>query len=134
MKLSEAARVGVVLLLIVTLGLFWYWEGENFSDGAVCGTYTLRQNGEAVTLVLAPDYRFQQELETAGTVRRAEGSWHVFGEGGIGFSEEFLKVAGEKMGPSGRPYGQIRNWFGIVSITLAPNPDGGPRLHKKLFR
>ena len=66
-------------------------------------------------------------------MRRAEGSWHVFGEGGIAFSEEFLKVPGEEMGASGRPYGQIRNWFGIVSITLAPNP-GGPRLHKKLFR
>jgi len=133
MKVTGAAWAAVILLLTVALGLFWYWEGENFSDGAVCGTYTLRQNGEAVTLVLTPDHRFQQELESAGTVRRAEGGWHIFGEGGIGFSEEFLNVTGEEMGPSGRPYGQIRNWFGIVSITLAPNP-GGPRLHKKLFR
>jgi hypothetical protein len=133
MKMRGAGWVGVVLLLTVTLGLFWYWEGENFSDRAVSGTYTFRLNGETSTLVLRPDHSFQQELDSAGTVRRAEGSWHVFGEGGIAFSEEFLKVPGEEMGASGRPYGQIENWFGIVSITLAPNPDG-PRFHKKLFR
>jgi hypothetical protein len=133
MKMRGAGWVGVVLLLTVTLGLFWYWEGENFSDRAVSGTYTFRLNGETSTLVLRPDHSFQQELDSAGTVRRAEGSWHVFGEGGIAFSGEFLKVAGEEMGASGRPYGQIENWFGIVSITLAPNPDG-PRFHKKLFR
>ena len=84
--------------------------------------------------MLTPDHQFQQELESAGTVRRAEGEWHVFGKGGIGFSEEFLRVIGQEMGPSGRPYGQIRNWFGIVSITLSPNPDGGPRFHKRMFR
>jgi hypothetical protein len=133
MKMSGAAWVGIVLLLTVTLGLFWYWEGENFSDGAASGTYTFQLNGEKSTLVLTPDHRFPHELKSAGTVRRTGGSWHVFGEGGIGFSEEFLKVTGEEMGPSGRPYGQIENWFGIVSITLAPNPDG-PRFHKKLFR
>jgi hypothetical protein len=133
MKMSVGGWVGVVLLLTLTLGLFWYWEGENFSDRAVSGTYTFRLNGEGSTLVLRPDHSFQQELDSAGTVRRAVGSWHVFGEGGIAFSEEFLKVPGKEMGASGRPYGQIENWFGIVSITLAPNPNG-PRFHKKLFR
>jgi hypothetical protein len=133
MNMRGAGWVGVVLLLTVTLALFWYWEGENFNDRAVSGTYTFRLNGETSTLVLRPDHSFHQELDSAGTVRRAEGSWHVFGEGGIAFSKEFLKVPGEEMGASGRPYGQIENWFGIVSITLAPNPNG-PRFHKKFFR
>jgi len=133
MKVTGGAWVAVILLLTVVLCLFWYWEGENFSDGAVCGTYTLRQNGEVVTLVLTPDHRFQQELDGPGAVRRAEGSWRVSGEGHIAFSSEFLKVSGEEMSPAGQAYGQIENWFGIVSITLAPNPDG-PRFHKKLFR
>jgi hypothetical protein len=133
MKMSGAAWVGVVLLLTLTLGLFWYWEGENFSDGAVSGTYTFQLNGEKSILVLTPDHRFQQELDGPGAVRRAEGSWRVSGEGHIAFSSEFLKVSGEEMSPAGQAYGQIENWFGIVSITLAPNPDG-PRFHKKLFR
>jgi hypothetical protein len=133
MNMRGAGWVGVVLLLTVTLALFWYWEGENFNDRAVSGTYTFRLNGETSTLVLRPDHSFHQELDSAGTVRRAEGSWHVFGEGGIASSKEFLKVPGEEMGASGRPYGQIENWFGIVSITLAPNPNG-PRFHKKFFR
>jgi hypothetical protein len=134
MKMSAAVWLGLIFLLIVVIGVFWYWEGENFSDGAVSGTYVLQLNGERSTLVLRPDHSFQQELDSAGTVRRAEGNWHVFGEGGIAFSKEFLKVSGEEMGPSGRAYGQIENWFGLVSITLAPNPDGGPRFRKKLFR
>ena len=131
--MTGAARAAVILLLTVTLGLFWYGEGENFSDGAVCGKYTFQQNGEAVTLVLTPDHRFHQELESAGTVRRADGNWRVSGEGHIAFSSEFLKVRGEEMSPAGQAYGQIENWFGIVSITLAPNPDG-PKFDKKLFR
>lgn len=66
-------------------------------------------------------------------MKRAEGKWHVFGEGGIAFSGEFLQVSGEVMGPGGKAYGQVRNSFGFVSIAL--NPDGdGPKFHKKLFR
>ena len=120
------------LLLIVVIGLVWYWEGENFSDRAVAGTYTFQQNGEILTLVLSPDHTFHQELNSAGIVRRAEGGWRVSGEGHIAFSSEFLKASGEEMSPAGQAYGQIENRFGLVSITLAPHPDG-PRLHKKLF-
>jgi len=132
-KMTVAAWIGLVFLLTALVGTFWYWEGENFSDGAVSGTYIHQLNGETSTLVLKPDRSFQQELDVAGTVRRAEGSWRVSGEGHIAFSGEFLKVSGEEMSPAGQAYGQIENWFGVVSITLAPNPDG-PRFHKKLFR
>ncbi len=133
MKMTVGAWLGVSFLLLVGIGVFWYWEGENFSAGAVSGTYALQLRGGKVTLVLRPDHSFQQELDIAGTVRHGEGRWSVFGEGHIEFSGEFLKVSGAEVGPGGRTYGQIENWFGLVSITLAPNPDG-PRFHKKFFR
>jgi hypothetical protein len=133
MERKVAAWIGIVFLLAVVVGTFWYWEGENFSDGAVSGTYIHHTNGETSTLVLKPDRSFQQELDVAGTVRHAEGSWRVSGEGHIAFSGEFLRVSGEEMSPAGQAYGQIENWFGVVSITLAPNPDG-PRFRKKLLR
>ncbi|MFY9646963.1 MAG: hypothetical protein WAK29_17420 [Terriglobales bacterium] len=132
MKLTVPSWVGLVFLLTVVVGTFWYWDAENFSASAVSGTYTHHLRGETSTLVLKPDGSFQQELDVAGTVRRAEGSWRVSGEGHIAFSGEFLKVSGEEMSPAGQAYGQIEKWFGVVSITLAPNPDG-PRFHKKLF-
>jgi hypothetical protein len=123
----------VIFLLVISIPIFWYWEGENFSDGAVCGTYALSLDGETSSLILTRDHLFRQQLDSAGTVKRAEGSWRVSGEGHIAFSKDFLKVPGEEMSPAGQAYGQIENWFGLVSITLAPNPDG-PRFHKKLFR
>jgi len=73
----------VLSLLVITIPGFWYWEGENFSDGAVCGTYALRLDGETSSLSLTRDHAFRQELDTAGTVRRAQGSWRVSGEGHI---------------------------------------------------
>ena len=125
--------LAMIFLLMAGIFTFWFREGENFGEGAVSGTYTVRSDGEKSTLILRADHSFQQELDSGGTVKRAEGKWHVFGEGGIAFSGEFLQVSGEVMGPGGEAYGQIRNLFGFVSIAL--NPDGdGPRFHKKLFR
>jgi|SRR3954471_6835462 len=133
MKLPAAVWMGTALLLVAMVGVLWFWEAENFSDRAISGTYTHELNGSMWTLILKPDHRFQQQLNIAGTVRRAEGTWRVSGEGHIAFSSEFLTVSGEELSPTGQAYGQIENWFGIVSITLAPNPDG-PKFYKKLLR
>ena len=137
MKLTVPVRLSGIFLLITAMGIFYYWEGENFSDGAVSGTYTLQLSGEASTLVLRPDHSFQQELRLPGKVGHAEGTWRVSGEGHIAFSREFLKVTGEDLSPGGQAFGQIENRFGLVWITLAPNPNG-PTFHKRgsaeLFR
>jgi hypothetical protein len=133
MRMTVVGWLGVIFLFTIVIGVFWYWEGENFSVGTVSGTYDLKLSEEASTLVLRPDHSFQQELDSAGIVRRVEGSWRISGEGHIAFSREFLQLSGEEMSPAGQAYGQIENWFGLVSITLAPNPNG-PRFHKRLFR
>lgn len=124
--------IGGTLLLFCFLWVLFYVEAGNFSDDAVSGTYSFRRTDEESTLVLKPDHSFHQELKTAGTVIRAEGNWSISGEGHIAFSKEFLKVSGEEFSPAGQAYGQIENRFGLLSITLAPNPDG-PTFHKKLF-
>ena len=125
--------IGGILLLICLIFVIWYVEAGNFSDSKISGTYILQQGGEMSTLILERNHSFQQQLDRSGTVKRAEGSWRVSGEGHIAFSREFLRVSGEEMSPAGQAYGQIENWFGLVSITLAPNPNG-PRFHKKLLR
>ena len=124
--------IGAVLLLVCVTFTFWYVEAGNFSDSKMSGTYILQQGGEMSTLILGLDHSFQQQLDRSGIVSRAEGSWRVSGEGHIAFSKEFLKVSGEEMSPAGQAYGQIENWFGLVSIALAPNPDG-PTFRKKWF-
>jgi hypothetical protein len=133
MKMNTRASIGVILLLVAALGLFWYSEGGNFSDHAVSGTYILQLNDEVSTLVLRPDHSFQQSLDRPGSTRRADGNWRISGEGHIAFSAEFIAVSGEEMSATGQAYGQVENWFGLMSIVLAPNPNG-PRFHKRLFR
>jgi hypothetical protein len=124
--------IGGVLLLIYLVFAFWFMDAGNFSDGTVSGRYALRLSGETSILILKQDHTFQQELDRAGTVRLAQGSWRVSGEGHIAFSKQFLRVSGQEISPAGQAYGQIENRFGLLSITLAPNPNG-PTFHKKLF-
>jgi hypothetical protein len=125
--------LGVIFVLITAIFTFWFWEAGNFSGRAVSGTYVIQLHGEKETLILRADHSFQQELDSGGTGKRAEGGWSVSGEGHIEFSPGFLSLAGEEVSPSGAAYGVIVNRFGFVSIAL--NPDGdGPRFHKKLFR
>lgn len=133
MKCNRMVLVGSAVLLLVMIFVFWYWEGENFSDGAVAGTYTIRSHSDVMVLVLTTDHTFRQQLKSAGTVSRAAGTWSVSGEGHIAFSREFLAVPGEELSSAGQAYGQIQNWFGFVSITLEPTPDG-PKLIRNVLR
>ena len=125
--------IGTAVLLILLTFVFWYVQAGDFSDSDVSGTYILQQNDETSTLILRPDHSFQQEVVETGKVTRADGIWRVSGEGHIAFSAEFLRVHGEQVSPAGQAYGQIHNWFGLVSITLPPDPSG-PRFRRKLFR
>ena len=50
MKKTKATRLGIAFLLTGIVAVFWYWEGENFSDRAVSGTYTFRLNGGNIDL------------------------------------------------------------------------------------
>ena len=74
MKMTVPAWSGVIVLLIIVILSVWYYEGENFGDDAVPGTYSVRLSGEKSTLVLRPDHSFEQELEIAGTASHAYGT------------------------------------------------------------
>jgi hypothetical protein len=122
----------VVFVIFISIWVFWFRQANNFSDSAVSGTYVLQGNRDTSTLVLRTDHIFVQELNSAGSSKHAEGTWKTSSEGHIEFSKEFLKLSGQQLNPAGQAYGQIDNQFGLLSLTLAPNPDG-PRFHKRLF-
>ncbi|MFZ1005675.1 MAG: hypothetical protein WAN65_02485 [Candidatus Sulfotelmatobacter sp.] len=129
------ARLSLGIVLSIILFWVWYSVAADYGYSAVAGTYTLQQSGEISTLVLRPDRSFQQEVTRAGKVDRAQGSWRRIGEGGIVFSKEFLKVAGQEVRSDGEADGQVeKRCLGLLfSITLNPDP-GGPTFRKKLFR
>jgi hypothetical protein len=134
MKVSRPVRI--IGWFFLSLAVFWTWYmvAADYSYRAVSGTYVCRMNGEKTTLVLKEDKSFQEEAVRQGKVLHAQGSWYRYGESGIGFSKEFIKVPGEEIHADGSAYGYIYKRFGLFfSITLAPDQDG-PKLYKKLIR
>ena len=130
MKILAWVGGGVVVCFLAWA--FWYMEAGNISDNSISGTYTITVDGNSSVLVLNPDRTFRQRLTHQGKTDNAEGSWRLFGEAGIAFFNGFMQLPGQTINHDGTAYGQIKNTFGAVSITLAPNP-GGPTFHRRRF-
>jgi hypothetical protein len=134
MKMTVSARVGCGILLFIALCVIWYSVASNYDYSALAGTYVFHRNGESCTLYLRPDQTFVQELSRSGEIQRSQGRWHRYGESHVSFSDEFLKVSGEKMNAAGQTHGEFDKWLGMFpTLVLAPLPDG-PKFRKKLFR
>jgi len=122
-------------VLIVLLFWVWYVWAADYGYTALSGTYTFSRSGQQSTLVLFSSRVFHQELSHSGTVERAEGTWRRIGEGGVVFSKEFLKVAGQRVRQDGQADGQVIKSVGglFVSIVFEGN-NGDLAFHKKVFR
>lgn len=136
-RVTRAAMVRLACSAVLLGLLFWVWYcwAADYGYSAVSGTYTFHDDREHSTLVLLESRVFQQELSHSGTVERAEGTWRRGGEAGVAFSKEFLKVAGQRVRPDGRAYGQVNKAFGGLFLSIVFDGDkGGPVFHKKMFR
>jgi hypothetical protein len=135
MRVSKPLRIGGWILLSLSVVWIWYIVAANYGYGAVSGTYVLRCREGTAALVLRPDRSFQEDLNCGGKSERALGRWHRFGEAGIVFSREFLKLPGQKISSDGEAYGRVeKTFFGLLPvIKLDPIP-GGPNLKRRLFR
>jgi hypothetical protein len=108
---------GCVLGLVVFFVL-WYVVSD-YGDGVASGTYHFAQDGQTSILVLKPDHTFQQKLSEHGEVKRATGTWHRVGEGGIAFSKEFLAVSEQEPYVDGSAWADMHKDFGfLVSLSL----------------
>jgi hypothetical protein len=106
------------LFVLVVFFVLWYVVFD-YSDGVASGTYHFAQDGQTSTLVLKPDHTFQQELSEHGEVKRATGTWHRVGEGGIEFSKEFLAVSGQEPRADGSAWADMHKGYGFfVSLSL----------------
>jgi hypothetical protein len=122
-KRFDRTLAGAILLALLIL-CFWYVKAESIFDKDVPGTYAFHQGQIAVLLTITPDHRFQEEVRTADRVARAEGTWHIFGEGRIEFSKEFIVLPGQEICYENPSCGSISNSFGFMSIRLGLNPPG----------
>jgi hypothetical protein len=111
MKTSHRLIVAVVLFIAL---FAWYVVASDYGDGITSGTYGLNQNGDVSTLLLKPDHTFYQEVNRAGKVYSAAGTWRRVGGGGVTFSKEFLVLAGEEPSPDGTSFADIEKPFGVL--------------------
>jgi len=105
-------------LVLVVFFVMWYVVSD-YSEGVASGTYRFAQDGQTAVLVLTPDHTFVQELSEHGELKRANGTWHGVGEGGIEFSKEFLTVSGQEPRADGSAWADMHKDFGVfVSLSL----------------
>ena len=135
MKWTVAKRIGFVILLPILIFWVWYSIAADYGYTVVYGTYSLDNGSEKSTLVLSSNRRFQEEVIRGEKSERAEGSWRRIGQGGIVFSKEFLKLAGQELRPTGEADAEVhKRYFGLLPwIQFDPDPEG-PSYHKRLFR
>jgi hypothetical protein len=134
MVLHKFVRVmGAVLALIVLLG-FWYAVAANYDYSALSGVYVLNRDAERCTLHLRSDRTFAEELVRSGSIQKAQGTWHRYGESHVSFSREFLTISGQEVNANGEAHGEFSKTLGFLPcLTLAPLPDG-PKFRKNLLR
>ena len=114
---SRAVRTSVVLTAVVIVLCVWGLAAFNYGDDIVVGTYHFDQARVSCKLVLKPDHTFVQELESAGSATRAQGTWRRVGEGGISFSNAFLALPGVMIEPDGTTLADMHKALGLF-VTL----------------
>ena len=133
-KMQVSIRWISGILFLISALVFWYIIAADYGYGAVSGEYIFRGNGEISILVLNHDRTFLQEVSRAGKIERAQGNWRRIGEGGVVFSREFLKLAGQEVRPDGQADGEIRKRFLGLFFSIRFEPDfGGPTFNKRMW-
>lgn len=133
-KSRLAIGSSIALFLFVVLLGSWYEVAANYDYAALAGRYVLNRGVEECTLDLRSDHTFVQELVQAGSVQRAQGTWHRYGQSHVSFSKEFLAISGQQLNAAGEAHGEFDKRLGILPyLTLAPLPDG-PRFRKQFVR
>jgi hypothetical protein len=79
---------------------FWYYEGNNFTDGNIPGTYVADRSSRSDVLYLRTDHTYEQEDLTNGQKKNASGTWRFMGnaDAHIVFEGSFLNAPAAAVG------------------------------------
>jgi hypothetical protein len=130
MNKSTRQVTGVIAILLACL--VWWWMSWDFSDQFVAGKYIAKSKGQRAILILNADHSFTQEIRADAATIHANGSWRRIGEGGIVFSENFLRSSGADTRDK-EIYGNLDNTFGFWTLTLNPKYNDQTAYHKIWF-
>ncbi|MEG9435823.1 hypothetical protein JAO29_06560 [Edaphobacter sp. HDX4] len=122
---------GVIALLMACL--VWWWMSWDFSDQFVAGKYIAKSKGQRTILVLNADHSFTQEINANGAATiHANGLWRRLGQGGVVFSENFLRSSNAAASDN-EIYGSLENTFGFWTLTLDSKYNDQTKYHKIWF-
>ena len=146
-KVERKARIASLsLFALLFLSPIWYFFAANYDYRWLAGTYVFRGQGVTSTLLLRKDTTFHQTVTQHGQIQQVEGHWRRIGEGGVNFSEEFLRVPGAQTFEEHQPgqgdgsaadhefYGEFEKFLGIYPSLHLDGQPNGPVFHKRLFR
>jgi hypothetical protein len=144
MLLKRAIRVLLLVLTIPILFCVWFNIASDYDPPRLAGTYTFRTANLSTVLKLNADETFTQTLTTNGQTKSGKGTWRRVGEGGVGFSGDFLRLPGQRSiadspgsDEASNPHPDFYGHFEKI-LTVYPklSLDGGDKeivLHRTLF-
>jgi hypothetical protein len=110
----------------------WWTVAANYDYGSLAGTYVFRDRATRCVLRLRADQTYTERVATTNGTSAASGTWWRFGEAGTELSSSFLRVPGQRPGPSGENFGHFEKILGVFpTLTLDPYP-GGPEFRRTL--
>lgn len=123
----------VVFLVLFIVFSFWYYEGDNFTDGNIPGMYVAEDSTNSDVLYLHADHTYEQRALADGQKRNALGTWRLMGnaDAHIVFQGTFLNAPAAAVGRDDHyAFGMFDNLFGYLTLTL--QSDSTPLIfHKK---
>lgn len=126
------AVVGTLVLLFA----FWFAEAGNIGYHNVYGTYVCKTMGDKTILTLNADKTYSEDRYTQNRVEHSQGEWQLFPSDSQSHIAMHVEHGGKQLQAEKDPeieYGQIENWFGLLSVYMTPDAGGGV-FRKRLFR
>jgi hypothetical protein len=114
-------RGSIIFLSTFVIFGFWYYEGNNFTDRNIPGTYIADGSGRSDRLTIKPDYTYEQNAVVDGQIKQASGIWILGGnvDAHIVFEGSFLNAPAAAVGRDDHyAFGMFDNLFGFLTLTL----------------
>jgi hypothetical protein len=133
--LRSQFRGSIIFLSIFVIFGFWYYEGNNFTDRNIPGTYIADGSGRSDRLAIKADHTYEQNAVVDGQKKQASGIWRLGGnvDAHIVFEGSFLNAPAAAVGRDDHyAFGMFDNLFGFLTLTL--QSDTTPlEFHKKYW-
>jgi hypothetical protein len=131
--INTTRNVGVALLGLFLLFSLWWYEGNNFTDHNLPGTWVANGSSDSDLLILKQDHTYEQTATMQGHIERGAGTWRLSGnaDAHIVFEGNFFNAPAAAIGQDDHyAFGMFTNTLGF--LTLEFQSDTTPlRFHKK---